>query len=460
MKTILAFFGSVIFCLCACVEEIQAHTYQAASCSYADVSAAINDASPGDTVYVPTGNCTWTYPLKITKGVNMIGAGIGNTVITNSSSCGLGFDGQYWLQYNPSDYSLDAPFRLSGFTFNLNNTCRGLALGQTGKSAPFAAQTKVRVDHNRWLNPKSGSAQYIWHAGGIYGVIDSNIFESCYYPVKADTSADCSYWNQFTYTPGAEDDNMCFEDNTFNGISGCVTDCQWSGRYVYRYNDFKITAGQWSMFDMHGNGPSYGMCSCFGGEIYGNDITGSYDIRLLDHRGGQAMVFYNRASTSLGYQIQVREEYADSVNPPATAADGQPQHVSDSYYWNNRKGAGALNTVIEGEHVGDIPLANRDFFSHASAFNGQSGVGCGTVAQMQAITTCEEGVGFWATNQSCTDLSNVVGVNPITPISGALYRCNSSSKWELHYVPLAYPHPLRGETGLAAPAGLKVISPK
>jgi len=57
-------------------------------------------------------------------------------------------------------------------------------------------------------------------------------------------------------------------------------------------------------------------------EIYGNDITGSYDIRLLDHRGGQAMVFYNRASTSLGYQIQVREEYADSVNPPATAADG------------------------------------------------------------------------------------------------------------------------------------------
>ena len=43
-----------------------AATINAASCSYADVSAAVSAASPGDTVSVPSGTCTWNTQLNIT----------------------------------------------------------------------------------------------------------------------------------------------------------------------------------------------------------------------------------------------------------------------------------------------------------------------------------------------------------------------------------------------------------
>ena len=61
-----------------------ADVIQAASPSYADVVAAISTANAGDTVLIPAGKATWTSQLVITKGIHLIGAGIGNTVITRS----------------------------------------------------------------------------------------------------------------------------------------------------------------------------------------------------------------------------------------------------------------------------------------------------------------------------------------------------------------------------------------
>ncbi len=402
-----------------------------------------NYAAIGDTVYFPADTAIWNTRYTIRKGVILIGAGLDSTcIVSNYNSL------DPLIIYEPDNYELNAPFRFSGFTLDCGGNCRGIYLGYANRSHPYKTQNKVRIDHNRFRGPKGGvSAQYIWNFT-MYGVIDNNIFASCYYPMKSDPNADCTWWEYQTFTPGAEDDNMYFEDNTFEGIYGAVTDCQWSGRYVYRYNDITITNDTWPLFDIHGNGPSAGMCSSFGAEIYGNTIKGNFDVRLLDHRGGQALVFYNNKNSASDFlEISVREEYPDSDNPPATAPDGQPQHVAESYYWCNWVNySGSLFTILDdGDVVGDIPLADRDFYYDTRLklvqFNGSSGIGCGPFAKRPA--TCTKGVGYWATDQSVTNLKGKVGAHPDTVITGILYVATAENTWTEFYKPLPYPHPLR-----------------
>jgi hypothetical protein len=114
----------------------------------------------------------------------------------------------------------------------------------------------------------------------------------------------------------------------------------------------------------------------------------------------------------------------------------------------------------------DTPLAlNVDLWVQSSTgiFDGTGsessggGVGCGTLAERPA--TCTTGVGYWATNQSCTDLSGMVGRNPSTPISGTLYKCTAPDTWTAYYTPYDYPHPLRAGDAVApaAPTGLTVL---
>ncbi len=84
--------------------------------------------------------------------------------------------------------------------------------------------------------------------------------------------------------------------------------------------------------DMHGNAGQY--WSCFGGEVYGNDITVLGDGgQIMGQRGGKLVLFYNKVNgKNLG--IKMREEYCDEENP---TTNPQPQHVSDSYNWCNYK---------------------------------------------------------------------------------------------------------------------------
>jgi len=85
----------------------------------------------------------------------------------------------------------------------------------------------------------------------------------------------------------------------------------------------------------------------------------------------------------------------------------------------------------------DIVRSDRDYFIEPSSgvFDGTTGVGTGTRAQMDAIVPTTVGVGFWVTDEGSWDST----LPPNT--SGRLYRWNGSA-WDLHYTPYAYPHPL------------------
>ena len=62
---ILSYILSICLIAICLSSSASANIIQAASCSRADVQAAINSAQDGDTVLVPAGECTWNSEVSI-----------------------------------------------------------------------------------------------------------------------------------------------------------------------------------------------------------------------------------------------------------------------------------------------------------------------------------------------------------------------------------------------------------
>ena len=165
------------------------------------------------------------------------------------------------------------------------------------------------------------------------------------------------------------------------------------------------------------------------------------------------MVFYNSIVGGAN-----NAAYTSLVVCPTDAPEMQMIH--DTHWFGNRSDyTGAFaGTDVSGSITcagrSGIPTLGRDIISD----NSIPGVGCGTLANRPS--TCSINQGYWATNQSCTDLTGMVGVRPSTPISGTLYKCTATNTWTPYYTPYTYPHPLRAAgadiTPPGAPTGVRV----
>jgi len=427
------------------------------------VQAAINSANSGDTINVPAGNCTWTSTLVITKSLTLQGAGIGNINITSSVGTG-----NTLITYTPASPANDAVFRITGFTFNSNSNS-GIITLLTDSLIP---QTKIRIDHNAFTNLVTAEP-VLQIFGQFYGVVDNNTFGNGPHVENFGLWSGWENWTYFTFDYGSskclyyEDNTIRTDDTLFTGGNG--------GRYCLRYNTITSdprTQGSWGLYpflDAHGNMGPGGNYGTMGIEVYGNNLTmindASPGYNFIDHRGGKGLVFWNKVNLNYGGDIQgggPREEHADTENPPANnVIDGTPQHVNNAYYWNNRETKGLFSMGL-GENIGSTLIAeNTDFFNMVVPFNGASGMGCGTLAARPM--TCIIGVGYWATNQSCSTVDSTnVGANVAAPINGTLYKCTAPNTWAAYYTPYTYPHPLRAEavppdtTPPAAPSGVAV----
>jgi hypothetical protein len=426
--------------------------HTAASASYSDVNTAYGLCSAGDILSIPSGSETWSTQLVVTIGIYIVGAGIGSTVIKN----GIG-GGDALISYNPADYTLNSPFRLTGFTFDANAN-RILSLGASNKVAPFTLQTGIRIDHNKFTNTGGGSTlkgQAIYNYGTLYGVVDNNTIETFGYPIAhAEGSAREDWWDnspQNIFVHGSAY-YMYFEDNSItlgqydSEDNNVLTDGQDAARYVFRYNTISNTYHTYSMFDLHGQqGEGYPcMPACFGAEIYGNQIThGDRVLVVMKQRAGQSLVFLNNATGtgSVGNEGYVSSVCTCPVFYPALKL------THNCYWWGSRNNlTGALwdasvdNTYgLDCYSLEDVPTLGRDIFSDTST----PGVSAGPLASIPG--TCSVGQGYWATDQSISNLTGMVGVNPGSPIVGVLYRCLSTNVWTAYYSPYTYPHPLRGE---------------
>jgi hypothetical protein len=171
-----------------------------------------------------------------------------------------------------------------------------------------------------------------------------------------------------------------------------------------------------------------------GAEIYENTLTMTEPdkgVGIFDQRGGKALIYNNNVITTGSVSQKCREEYLDEGKPPAFGPDGQPQHVSNSYYWMNLKNGTILvstyisQTVDYGGILGPVPQENREFWDEKMAFDGTRGMGVGLSSDQP--TSGFKGVAYWATDKKI------------------LFRCISDSTWKEIYSPYAYPHPLRSQ---------------
>jgi hypothetical protein len=421
----------------------------AASASYADVNYCVNTcAANNDTVKVPAGSETWNSQLTVNRGVKLIGSGRDSTIITSGYSAPtVNPDSRSCLIYYAPNNPATDNFRISGFTFDLSSRC-GAIVSINNLLTPLR---NFRIDHNTIKNSTKALGIITW--GQIWGVIDNNIFDGAACPIRIYGSNSVS-WNNLTFSYGTAD-NMYVEDNTFINVTITPVAGGAGGRYASRYNTYvtNMRRGLYPWYDQHGNQGAGMNYAGMGTEIYGNKLTHSFagaGVGIMDHRGGKGIVFNNNVIATASVSAKVREEYADSLNLPAFGPSGQPQHVSDSYYWNNRKNGNVLVTfnVAQDTSNNSIPndpselAANREYWQQTAViFNGTTGVGCGTVSNRPK--TCTEGVAYWATNQSCSTVDDAnIGSHPSIPISGTLYKCVESNSWVAYFTPYTYPHPL------------------
>ena len=403
------------------------NTQKAASPSLADVRAAVSAAHVGDTIIIPAGTATWTSYLTITKSVSIIGAGMDQTIINNGYGMPSGGGSleinKNLISFVPANPESNPSFRLSGMTFNFGTSSYGILLS----NATLYDCTNIRLDHLR-----ISASDFVFQRSGLaHGCMDNCIIKG-----KMDAAGLSSYWTSIPYNYGNES-NFYIEDcdwSAYNNSTELFHAGNGPMRYAFRYNTITIPTGVQicPLLDQHGNQSS--AYSCMGAEIYENHINlsgNNWGTLFYDQRGGKSLVYNNIITWTSGGGVvtRIREEHQDSDNPPARhVITGQPQHISDSYYWGNRKNGAILNPSL-GESLtcstcGEIvPTENKHFWIERPSFDGTTGVGIGRLADRPA--TCTKGVAYWATDTQ------------------TLYRCTSANVWTEYYKPYPYPHPLR-----------------
>jgi hypothetical protein len=421
----------------------------AATADSSSLNTCITNAAAGDTINVNSGSFSWT-PATLTKHISIIGGNGGTTTITLGGT----------FEIHPTTTGADTLVRVSGFTFNCGSADPCILLGDWAYSgtAGWAMMYNVRFDHNILTNI-SGYAMKSYLT--FYGVIDNNKFgtsasDSCaeycmWNEVNSSATAANNFWHtspQNLYGVGTSKYHY-YEDNIFYSKSaGRVVVNQWDARGVFRYNTV-YAAGTEAQFEIHGHQSEDGGDGGFAYEIYGNNIVGNCGIANI--RSGENMIYYNNVSASVpGIQV-----YCDGST---TCASYQPalQMTHGNYYWQNRQNnTGTLQTASDngytcnyacGGNSAPIPQSGRDYFYNTST----PGITAGVVGSLPG--TCTTGQGYWATTQSTTNLTGLVGDINTYPtrstITGSLYKCTATNTWTEYYIPYTYPHPLRGATVL------------
>ncbi len=267
----------------------------AASCSQADVQAAIDAAKEGDTVHVPAGTCTWSTPVTIgeviawtpptfeSKNLIIQGAGIDQTIIMDQTGAGYN-ERPFWAQCQEGK-----PFRITGFTFT----------GMKKRSSTEPAIqirgycSNWRIDHSKFdLSQAEMGTQGrgILTSGLNYGLIDHNIFLNALQGVAVGHDGDASWQQPLSLGTG---DAVYIEDNLFDygeDFHGDGANDAYNGaRYVMRYNSITNARIGHHGFDSGGYRSPHSL------QIYSNTITFTdpqswYPMRF---RGGTGVVFNN-----------------------------------------------------------------------------------------------------------------------------------------------------------------------
>jgi len=478
-------FPSIVYAACSGSSP----NLTAASASQADCKDCFDIATYGDTINIPAGEATWTNStaaykiITITKDVKIKGAGVDSTII-NMNLVGTSTNRGAVFYFTPdlttrnrlnTLTSSTGLFEISGITFKSTNRDSYKHPFQIVNSNTPVVR-RIRIHNNKF--------ETVRYAGTVFYYV-SMLFDN-------NTMVDCGGvvpygygWQHFTTQPMAPGagEGIYMEDNTFSWVAAkglLFSEINRGHGVTFRYNDASgVLSSVEEYFEIHGNqyGGIYGPQLL---EVYGNELTMTGASAVAEVRGGKNIYVNNIFTNS---HIDLWEELSDlntsATNPVGRCVENQGttrqtctdscicQKVHGSYFLNNRATVtGALRSSSVDELQTGVPfdyedryvyevndplelVENKEFFNTDETFDGTVGCGCGAALPNGGDATgYTEGGGFFVTDQSCSDLTGMLGVAPATPIDGTLYRVVSGS-WEPYWIPYAYPHPLRNEAVIA-----------
>jgi len=342
---------------------------------------AIANASDGDIVLVPGGNCTWTAPVTIvSKAISVIGQGIDQTVIIDGTGASWG-QTPFWVKGIEGKN-----FRISGFTMKAGEIAdaNGLLFIE-GSSKQF------RIDNCKFI---IGISRAIRIQGFTYGLIDNCVFlapnNGSVQGITIVGDGDAAWERPLTLGSA---NAVYVEDCTFeySFLNDGVLDAYNGARYVFRNNKVSGTN-----IGHHGM-DSGGYRSTHSFEIYNNTFTTSFTIfRGAGSRGGTGVYFQNTWNGP--YQASIHLTYyrsccsrptdcsnwgrCDGSNPLDTNSDptGYPcmdqpgittgQVLSPTYSWDNLTNGVPSKIVLNdvfgcsGPSMLDHVKENRDYYNN------------------------------------------------------------------------------------------------
>jgi hypothetical protein len=375
-----------LLCILIPVNLSFAETHNLSSLNQTVVQNAINAASNGDTIILPAGVQTWTTTsggapaVEIqNKEISIIGAGVGQTIITDSTNAGW-METAIWIQNDTGEN-----FRISGINF-----IQGVGDGN--------GIIKIRGNARAWRIDNcsfSASSKNMVSIGGTavtYGLIDHCTF-------TAINSSNCKALQIIARTTGEDDvEPVIFGDaawaqglslGTVNAVY--VEDCTFTwdvryplvdidegARFVFRYNKV-VGAGIGS----HGHDGGYKHRGVFSYEIYENDFdaNGTNLWAAIALRGGTGVIFNNTFSGNYNGTTVL---YCYCACDPRVTCSAWPiceypcpdqvgrttgQVSSPLYLWNNTyndglSGPSVFNNNGDCEESANVLQEGRDFYSN------------------------------------------------------------------------------------------------
>ena len=315
----------------------QAATYAAADCSRNEVGNKVVLATDGDTVTIPPGDCSgataWTTKLSITKGIKLLGAGQGVTIIGDNVPKGPCTATVHdplvaWTVNSPNT------FEMSGMTIVGVMTDPNKCL--PGHISLNGTATSFRV-HHITFNPLQSTGVHVT-GGQLYGLIDhlnTTGYDQIMVSVRHTNWGGSNYGDGSWAAPlvwgGA---NVIFiEDNTATDTSTLqhgFVDCYAGGRYVSRHNQLT----NYDVGGSHGTETTGRIRGCRQIEAYENDATWTFTgvDRGQQTRGGTSVVYNNRITvagtgiTAMVKALNLRDDVTRVFPPPWDHCDGNSQY--------------------------------------------------------------------------------------------------------------------------------------
>jgi hypothetical protein len=445
-------------------------TWTAAGLTKTDFDDCNTAATNGDTVNFPAGSATWTSAVTITKRLNLVGAGAGESVITFGTGIG-----SVAFALGVTDSSV------SGFTFQSNQVTDQFisARGDGGTG---------RIHHNEFINTAASNRRCVYFAGGtgiphpVY-LVDHNTFSNCRVSVVADVGPEFGEREWVADRPWGTNPPahvIYVESNTFtySAALGNMAEIDYGGMVVVRFNTIVNTRAE-----LHGTGAAADRAGRWM-EVYENDFSGTLIEDGIWYRGGGGVSFSNTFSADRSSPIlfDVSTDRSASVGMPdgtktqdgnlgsgtTYPAAGWPALDQPGYgkylaafdgtnypgmtpepiavFLNRRSGTQVPITFANsGEkwiaNCFEVQDENTDFASESGA--------CGTGVGLRASrpASCTAGTYWWATDQGGNwKLSNFDGSDNVDANDGTLDKCTATNTWtNAFYTPYTFPHPLAVE---------------